>query len=713
MPEIGYNELTSKICEVLMDRDNRKFLKKLSVCVAVIFVAVTAVSLCVMNFTPLNRLIGGYEEQKLDLSRAYGANITYNDDGTITLGEGYSEIEFTGIDARVGSIGFDIDFDGSGKSGKVYVDFADSTGSYYKTNIARLTLEDELDNVMTCSFSGEVSSLRLEISLDNYSSATLRGITLNQSISALHITETVLIYLLIAAAAAAVIYTVANPTGARRKFSENKVSCTRIAAVITAAVMAFSVYLTVTNMQKGWSSTHYSFTSQEGDQISKELVDAFEHHQVSLLEEPSEELLSLDNPYEYARREVEVTQENFLWDHCLYNGKYYSYYGIGPVLALFLPYHLITGYYFPSGWATLIFSLVGIIFLTKIYLAVIEKKFRELPTNTVLAGLITLQMSSGIMFSAARPKFYELAIAGGFMCLTVGAYLLMTSNILWDGKISYVRLGFASFFLGYAVMCRPTLAVYCIAALFFFAGGLKKALDGLEKKQKTRTFFKYAAVALVPLGVIALGQMVYNYLRFDNPLDFGIQYSLTINDFINSEFHWKYVLINMYAYLLNMPYFTPKTFTHLASSVERFGLNGYMFIDDAGKNLISVGIIYRALPIFSYLFAGKALNRVEKKKRLLPMLLIGVTCILMPLAIIFSSWESGYAVRYNADFSWQMVIGALVVAFTLYKSIKSESTKKLVNLIFTVSTVACIYVNMAQLVSFVSVESTFWTNLWR
>ena len=113
----------------------------------------------------------------------------------------------------------------------------------------------------------------------------------------------------------------------------------------------------------------------------------------------------------------------------------------------------------------------------------------------MLAGLITLQMSSGIMFSAARPLFYELAISGGFMCVTIGAYLLMTSNILWDGKISYVRLGFASFFLGYAVLCRPTLAVYCIAALFFFAGGLKKALDGLEKKQKTRTFFKYAAVA--------------------------------------------------------------------------------------------------------------------------------------------------------------------------------------------------------------------------
>ena len=700
-----------------MDRENRKFLKKLSICMAVLFVIVTSVSLCVMNFTPINRLLGGYEEQKLDLSRADGANITYNDDGTITLGEGYAELEFTGIDARVGSIGFDIDFGDSTKGGKVCADFADATSSYYRKNLARLTIGNNLDNVMVCNFSGDVSRLRFEISLDDYHSATLKGITLNQSISPMHIAEIVGLWFLVALGLTILIYMIANPVGARKKFSENRVGCARVAAFITAAAMVFTLCLTISNIMRntmnGRSNTCYSFTSQDGNQISKELVDAFEHHQVNLLEEPDENLLKMDNPYENLKRDAEVGSGNFLWDHCFYNGKYYSYYGIGPVLALFLPYHLITGYYFPSGWATLMFSLIGILFLTKIYLAVIEKKFRDLPTNTVTAGLITLQLSSGIMFSAARPLFYELAIASGFMCVAIGAYLLMTSNILWDGKISYVRLGFASFFLGYSVLCRPTLAVYCIAVLFFFAGGLKKALDGLEKKQKTRTFFKYAAVALVPLGIIALGQMVYNYLRFDNPLDFGIQYSLTINDFTHSEFHWKYVLVNMYAYLFNMPHFTPRRFTYLTSSAERFGLNGYMFFDDVGTNLISVGIIYRALPVFAYLFSGKALKRVEKKKRILPILLIGVTCILMPLVIIFSSWESGYAVRYNADFSWQMVIGALVVAFTLYKSIKSESTKKLVDLIFTVSTVACVYVNMAQLISFTGMEQMFWTNLWR
>ena len=122
-----------------MDRENRKFLKKLSICIVVLFVIVTSVNLCVMNFTPINRLLGGYEEQKLDLSRADGANITYNDDGTITLGEGYAELEFTGIDARVGSIGFDIDFGDSKKGGKVCADFADATSSY-SVSYTHLTL---------------------------------------------------------------------------------------------------------------------------------------------------------------------------------------------------------------------------------------------------------------------------------------------------------------------------------------------------------------------------------------------------------------------------------------------------------------------------------------------------------------------------------------------------------------------------------------------
>lgn len=679
-----------------MKAKGKSFPKKLIIITAVLFVAVTGIELCVIHFSPLNRLIGGYEEFALDLTSCEGANITYNSDGSVSLGSGYSRLEFESVGKRVGSVGFD--FDGSFNQSRVNISVTDETSSEYRFNLVNLTLDDNEENIVVCNLSGDVGKLCFDFQMNFDEPVTLRSITLNKSISARETFVIVFIFLAVAVGVAVMIYLFFGSESAHKRFSEKKSFCTRTAVIITVCVMFFSLFTTVNFISKGWSNCYDSFTSQQGDQLTKELVDAFEHGQVSLLEKPSDDLLAMDNPYEYIKRSTDVS--SFLWDHCLYNGKYYSYYGIGPVIALFLPYHLITGYYFPSAWATLLFSLVGIMFLTKIYLAVIEKKFSSLPCGTVLMGLVTLLMSSGIFFSSARSLFYEIAISAGFMCITIGTYLLLSSNILWEGKLSYLRLGFASFFLGYAVLCRPTLAVYCIAALLFMALGLKKALQSKEKSKKTKTFFKYAAVALVPLGVLALVQMTYNYLRFDNPLDFGIQYSLTINDFTHAEFHWKFVLINMWAYLFNMPHFSPTEFPYIASSVERFALNGYMYIDDANVNLVSVGLIFRALPVISYLFAGKALKLTEKKKRLPSALLIGVTCVLMPLIIIFISWESGYAVRYNADFSWQMVIGALVIAFTIYKNIKSESTKKLVDIIFVTSTVLCVYVNVAQVLAF-------------
>ena len=109
--------------------------------------------------------------------------------------------------------------------------------------------------------------------------------------------------------------------------------------------------------------------------------------------------------------------------------------------------------------------------------------------------------------------------------------------------------------------------------------------------------------------------------------------------------------------------------------------------------------------MFSYLFAGKALKQVEKKKRPVVATLIGATCVLMPLIIIFSSWESGYSVRYNADISWPLITGALLIAFTLYNNCQSESVKKILKYVFLVSTVLCIYVNAAQIYSFMGMTT--------
>ena len=82
-----------------------------------------------------------------------------------------------------------------------------------------------------------------------------------------------------------------------------------------------------------------------GNQMTQELVDAFEKGQSELIYEPTPELLALENPYDWSQRDgIEYS-----WDHLLFEDKYYSYYGIAPVLLLFLPYHMITDYYVGMG----------------------------------------------------------------------------------------------------------------------------------------------------------------------------------------------------------------------------------------------------------------------------------------------------------------------------------------------------------------------------
>ena len=67
----------------------------------------------------------------------------------------------------------------------------------------------------------------------------------------------------------------------------------------------------------------------------QELAMAFSEGQLHLLEEPSEELSSMVNPYDYRERknsEIEVK-----WDFAYYDGKYYVYFGVVPCLLFYLP----------------------------------------------------------------------------------------------------------------------------------------------------------------------------------------------------------------------------------------------------------------------------------------------------------------------------------------------------------------------------------------
>ncbi len=73
--------------------------------------------------------------------------------------------------------------------------------------------------------------------------------------------------------------------------------------------------------------------------------------------------------------------------------------------------------------------------------------------------------------------------------------------------------------------------------------------------------------------------------------------------------------------------------------------------------------------------------------------------MLIPVIIIASVWESGYAVRYMADFSFEAIIGSYAIMFFIYLSCKNETVKKLIRYFVCFSLVWVTYTEIIQIVN--------------
>ena len=617
----------------------------------------------VFNFNSTHLFMHEYPKKQLSFADAQCGNFDVPSFSTQGSGSGY--IEYKGINMPVGTI--TIDAKSSKKSRvNISIDVTDDTHSaHYYTSLAKADIisGNERSKTIICNFFGNTRDLKFNFNAEDGEVITIKSISVNKPVT-LHfsVLRFLMLYLLLLS-----LYLLKNAKIIQKPFSAAESTVKKTAYVFTAVLLIFALSLTNAGRYNDTGhSLEKDFHLDGGNQMTKELVDAFKSGTTAIQEEANPQLAELDNPYDWSQRDNIA----YPWDHLYYNGKIYSYYGIAPVILLFLPYHLITGYYFPSSWATWLFGVIGIIYLTKFYLLFIKKFFADIKASLVLTGLFILQLTSGIYLCFNYANFYEIAQASGFACLPSGAYYMLKSNVLGEGNIKKRYLAISAVFLSLGVLCRPTLAVYCIAALFYIYAGFAIKLKGLKagKAQLKKTYISYFAAALLPFVCIGLVQMIYNYIRFKSFFDFGIQYSLTINDFTSTEFHSQLAAIGFYNYLFLFPGAADSFPFYSVPGVQLFSPQGYYFVATSA----TVGLLWRALPILSYIKAKKAFVVSEDKNKGINALLILVSCVICPFIIIFSIWESGYGARYSVDFAWQMITGALVIAFTLYRRSGNE-----------------------------------------
>lgn len=627
--------------------------------------------LTLFNVPSYKLLFGNYPEKSFTADQfSLNEDFAPDENGIVTFGEGKELVaEFTDLGFPVGTVSADVAFVDNAKYMSMILDAKDSTQrKNYRFDIAKTFIVNRRSrsSVMPCYLSGDVYAARVKFVVQDNATGTITGVTFNKPIP-FGISIVRLMFFILGSC---FVFAVMNSGIMQKSVSESKAFCNKMWVIITAGVCITAFVVVNSELGGNFALGHYS-----GNQVSQELVDAFEAGQTHLLAEPSDVLAEIENPYDRNLRETTPDNEAY-WDHVYYDGKYFSYYGIMPVLVLFLPYHRLTGKYFSTPVAIFLFALIGIIGLSMIFREFVRKFFPKLPTGCYLASLMIIHTISGIWFSVGRMDFYELAMAAGFAFLTWAVYFLLSANIIGEGKISCIRSAVSSLLFGAAVLSRPTLVLYCLCAALFMVLAVKRA-SGNKDKLFTRSSLRYIVCFLTPMACLGILQMLYNYDRFDNPFEFGIKYSLTINDFTRSEFHSFFSFTAIYNYLFNPPVFTAE-YPFVSTTSQFLGGGGYFYIDDVPSGNTS-GLFFLALPMFAYLLAGKTLKLLpDRRKKISSLLYIGLPCIIVPVGIISSVWESGYAVRYMADFSWEMVVGALAVIFFIYCRTDDKRTQRII-----------------------------------
>jgi hypothetical protein len=243
-------------------------------------------------------------------------------------------------------------------------------------------------------------------------------------------------------------------------------------------------------------------------------------------------LKALPDPYDpVANRDIGLIDTSY------YHGHYYLYFGPAPAVTLMLPFRWLTGIDLPTGWAVLIFSSIGFVTASALWLAIRARYFAGTAAWTGPVGILLLGTGSMVGTVLRRPLFWELAVAAGFAFGLLA--LAAVYRAIHSRRRAAAGLASAGLFLGLAVASRPTYlfaAPILLVPVWFWFRQHRPANPppgattpfGPEDRRNRREGGRLIAAAVLPFAAMMAGVMMYNYARFDRPLEFGHNYQLSV-----------------------------------------------------------------------------------------------------------------------------------------------------------------------------------------
>lgn len=393
----------------------------------------------------------------------------------------------------------------------------------------------------------------------------------------------------------------------------------------------------------------------------QQLAQSFLDGRLYLDKAPPEYLAEMENPYDYGERtEIkEMKGQGYYWDASYFEGKYYVYFGVVPVLLTYLPYRALTNTDMPNVMAIRFFTVFFVIGSFLLIYRLIKRYFKErkIPfVSYLLISLIFVNASCGI-FIAKRPDFYSVPIISGLAFTVLGLYFWLLS-LKNEGRVNGGFAALGSLCLALVAGCRPQLLVVSAFAFLLFWNSVFKDRSLFSKKSIWQT-----VAICMPYIIVAAGIMWYNYARFGSPFDFGQNYNLTTNDMTGRGYRVERVGLSLFTYFFQLPNISA-AFPFINSVRIDTNYLGTTITEPMFGGIFAVIPLLWCFAILPFIYKGM----VKGHRLAFCLLPLGLSLFIGA----FDAQGAGLLQRYVNDFSFLAILAAAVVIFYVYEKTRGR-----------------------------------------
>lgn len=541
---------------------------------------------------------------------------------------------------------------------KIY--FSDETSSNYRgLNSKNFIPENEKSKYIPLYLSGKVNGLEISIDKDIYENNNLDSIVINEKIPFEFniIRFTIILLILI------IRYFLKYEENINSEYSPKNLTQELVLLFIIEIFFVISIVIN----QNSIEPDNYKVYNEK-------FVNSICHGSFSLEDKPSQKLMDLENPYDDLERSKLERGKDYLWDTAYYKGNYYVYFGILPLLVFFLPYYIITKTYLDMTIVILILSMIIFILIKEVLLKIINRYFPKISFKFIVGALIMLCSGSLVLYADGMSRFYELAILSALVCVLWGIYFIL--NSLEQDEKKYINIFWGSLLLALSVACRP---IALLASLLILPYLIQLLIINIKKfKSDKMPLLKLLVSAGIPYITVGILLMLYNYVRFENPFEFGAKYQLTVINMGALKSRIFAIPTGIIANIFSIPNFIPD-FPFIMNHNKLLEFYGYYYIENM------IGGLFIIAPIcFMNFWVIKANKKTENKEL---KFIINSLIIVGSLILIISIMMAGSNQRYLIDYAWMFILSGILIFMIIFNSLKSDEAKNILKKAFATITI--------------------------